>query len=727
MPVRLFAVHALLLATSLSAEIRGVVKDPSGAPVAGALVHLLGGPSARTITDATGAYKFAVKSHARYTVVAGAPGLAGKPVTVDYSGAPVTADIQLELAARTESINVTAERSEIPAATVASAATIITRRELDELHAENVEDALRLVPGLVVNQTGSRGNVGSVFARGADPKMSLVLVDGVPINQFGGTYNFANLPVENVERIEVVRGPQSALYGTNAIGAVIQVITRRPGVTPEFRAQAEGGSFAYARGHIGGGARLGRFGWNVDLQRLSSDGQAPNDDYRNETASLYASWDAATNGRLSYSFTANANESGAVGPWGSNPAGIYTGFNRISRSKENAYRHGIRYEMRAGRLTQRFDGAIYDQNFVFRSPFGESVTSNFRGAFTTQSEIALARSDSLVAGFEYQRERVRNSFLADTTGRLTPVERDNFGYFVENRYEYRGRFFLNTGIRLEDVRTGAIPAIQFGPANARRATAVLSVNPKLSAAWTPRINGATRFHGSAGTGLRSPDGFELAFTDNPELRPERTTSFDLGVEQTFYGRRVALDLTYFHNRFHDLIVTLGPSLRALSRWSSDNLSNSRAQGLEFTYALRPLASLRMNGHYTWLATRLLSLDGAPGSTAAFFRVGQRLIRRPEHSAAYHLVWSRGRFLFDTGAEFRSKVLDIEPNFGASAGLYRNPGYVRPDLGLEIALTREVAIYGRLRNFLDDRYEETYGFPSLRRTFVAGVRIRWDRQ
>lgn len=725
MTCRLIFSVLLVCPSLLLADILGVVSDPSGAPVAGAMVYLLGGTARSTSTDAAGRYRFAGPPAGKYTLVAGAPGLSGRPVAIEHRpGDDDAVNLALELAARSETVVVTAERTELPAAVVASATTVLSRRELEEMHAENVAEALRYVPGLVVNQTARRGVVASLFARGANSNMNLVLVDGVPVNDFGGAYNLANLPVENVERLEVVRGPQSALYGANAIGAVIQVITRRGVGPPQFRAQAEGGSFHFARASLGAGARTGRLAWNVDFSRTSSDGIVINDDYRNETASWHASYDLGAAARFSYSFTANANESGGAGPFGSNPIGAFEGLDRITRGKENVYRHGFRYEMQAGRVRQRFDGGLYLERLDYQSPFGPSSARNFRGSIATQTELALAPNDALAFGFEYQREHVRNSYLADVDARLFPVRRNNFGYYAENRYERGGRLFLNTGVRLEDIRTGALPAVPFGPPSPRRSHSVVSVNPKVSAAFLPRANGAAKIHAGAGTGIRMPDGFELAFTDNPELKPERTTSFDVGVEQAFAGRRAVFDLTYFHNRFHDLIVTLGPGLRQLSRFQSDNLSNSRARGLEFSYAVRALRSLRIQGHHTWMKTELLSLDRAPGRVLSPFRVGQELLRRPEHSSAHQAVWRLGRFTFDAGAVIRSAVLDAEPNLGVFGGIFRNPGYVRPDAGLEIALSPEVAVYGRLRNFTDERYEESFGFPSLRRNFVAGMKFSW---
>jgi outer membrane receptor protein involved in Fe transport len=299
------------------------------------------------------------------------------------------------------------------------------------------------------------------------------------------------------------------------------------------------------------------------------------------------------------------------------------------------------------------------------------------------------------------------------------------GFFVENRYQYGGRFFLNTGIRFEDVYTDAMAAVLYG-GPARPAAQVFSPNPKLSAAWLPRAGGATRLHGSVGTGLRAPNGFELAFTNNPDLKPERTTGFDLGVEQRAWGKRMTFDATYFYNRYHDLIVTLGPTQQGLSTWQSANLSNARAQGLELSYAMRPVRSLRIAGHYTYNPTDVLPLSGSSQAPAPF-QVGQMLLRRPAHNAAYDISWTHGRWTLDTSAFFRSSVLDVEPSYGASGGIYTNPGYTRADAGVEYAAWSNVAIYGRFRNLNDARYEEVYGYPSERRNFFVGMKFNVGRK
>ena len=708
--------------TALSAEITGTVSDPQGAPVPRAVVYLSGAASSRTVgADADGRFRFEAPADGAYTLLASAPGLSGVPQKIRVTGGAAHAGLRLQLAARREVLVVTAGRTELPTAAVASSTTVLTRDQLEEMHAENVGQALRHVPGLSVVQTGRRGGVTGVFARGGDSNFNLVMVDGVRVNDFGGAFSFAHLPVEIVERIEVVRGSQSALYGLNAIGSVVHIITRRAVRPIQFHGEAEGGSFGTARGSFGAGGSLGRFGWNFDLMRHSSDGVVPNDDYLNQAGSLKLEYEPTAASRIRYTLMADANEVGSPGAFRPDRT-----LDEISRLHENSYVNGLEFEFTRGRFRQKLTGSFYTDRLEFRSPFGTSRSRQSRGSVGTETQVALAESDTLNFGFEYQRERFLNTFVTDEPGNPFPLFRNNFGWFVENLYERGGRLFLNTGLRLENIRTSALPPDAFGIRPAIDAHSRLALSPKVSVAYLLGPARATKLHGSAGTGLRAPGGFELAFTNNPELAPERTTSFDLGIQQELAHRRVVLDLTYFHNRYKDLIVTLRDDLSELSRWQSDNLANSRAQGLELSGAVRPAEWISLSGHYTWLKSEVLSLDGAPGQAPTAFSVGQPLLRRPAHSGAYRATWhlKRLRLTLNTGAVWRSETLDSDPILGPSGGLFLNPGYVRPDLGAEIALSPQVALYGRLYNFSDSRYEEALGFPALRRNFVAGLKFRW---
>jgi outer membrane receptor protein involved in Fe transport len=228
-------------------------------------------------------------------------------------------------------------------------------------------------------------------------------------------------------------------------------------------------------------------------------------------------------------------------------------------------------------------------------------------------------------------------------------------------------------------------------------------------------------HGSFGTGIRPPSGFDIGFTNNPSLKPERTVSFDAGIEQSLAAHRVLLDATYFYNRYKDMIVSLGGSLARLSSFQSDNLKNARAQGLELTARLRPGRRLSVEGTYTYLESEILSLEGSPNLAPNNFKVGQELARRPPHSGALVATFTEGRWSANVTGYFRGSALDVEPNLGASAGFFRNPGYANVGVNLNFRAGRGLTLYGSLRNALNQQYEEAFGFPALKLNFVAGMK------
>ena len=250
------------------------------------------------------------------------------------------------------------------------------------------------------------------------------------------------------------------------------------------------------------------------------------------------------------------------------------------------------------------------------------------------------------------------------------------------------------------------------------------VNPKLAAGFA--ISSTTRAHASFGTGIRPPGGFDLAYTDNPALKPERTIGMDAGVEQQL-GTRLSFDASYFYNRYNDLIVSLGGSLSRLGRYKTDNLSNARSQGIEFSARFRPSASVSVTGAYTLLDTEVLSLDGASGVAQQFYNVGQELPRRPRHSGSIDFSYTHRRISANLVALFRGELLDVEPSFGASGGFFKNGGYTNLGVNLNYDVGHGVTLYGNLRNALNQHYEEIYGFPSLRLNFVAGIKWRLSRE
>ena len=727
---------ALLLSIGVvrAATLEGTVLDPSGRAVPGARVSLLRQftPLEERQTDARGRFEFDGLRGGAYRLVASVPGFTASSVQVEVGEDETqTVDLRLALSAVQEHVVVSATLGGALSPQVGSSINVLTRRDLDEQGAQAVFEVLRNVPGVAVNQTGRRGGLTGVFIRGGNSNYSLVMLDGIQVNEFGGYFDFASLPVDGVDHVEITRGPQSALYGSNAVTGVINIVTRKGQGPPRLTLLVEGGSFTTRRFATGGNGLTRGLSWAYDLSRLDSDGVVVNDQYRNQSAFLRLGYSRGPRRQANFHFFGNANDAGAPGPYGSDPLGLFSGLDRISRNKQNLFGYQMSYaEQLSARFRQVVSANLATNDYYFRSPFGDSFSNNLRRVVNTRSEITVSSQDFLVLGFEYNRERIKHTFIADASGVPFLLPRSSFAYFAENRWSPSRRWVVITGLRLDDIRTRELPPGGFGLRPLLPASSVVKANPRVSATCLAREGagrlGATRLHGTFGTGIRAPNGFELAFTNNPRLKPERSLSFDSGVEQIVFGDRAVLDVTYFYNRFENQIVVLGGSLTNLSSFISDNLANSRAKGVEAAVRVRPVRAFEFSGHYTRLNSSILALDGST-LTQFPFAVGQPLLRRPRNSAAFNTTWQRGRLMLNLNGFWRSKVLDVEPNFGAYGGLFTNKGHVLANTGFSCRLPRGLEIYGRLNNFLNRKYEDSFGYPALRRNFLAGIKFTFPAE
>jgi outer membrane cobalamin receptor len=716
--------------------VAGTVLDPSGRVVPQARVTLLRSlvVADERQTDSRGAFEFADLSDGKYELEAHAPGLASPTSEVEVRGPGLcTLDLHLQLSAVQQQVVVSASLGGSLTSQAGSSVSVVTEQDISDRAAQNVLDVLSGVPGVEVSQAGRRGGVTGVYIRGGDSNYSLVMVDGIQLNEFGGDFDFASLPVDGVKRVEVTRGPESALYGSNAVTGVINIVTRQGEGPPHFTLQAEGGSFTTSRFVTGGSGLTRGFSWAYDLSRLDSGGTVTNDQYRNQTAFLSLGYHRSPRRRVDFHFFGNANDAGAPGPYGSDPDHLFAGIDHISRDKQNLFGYGGSYsEQFSSRFRQVITGSVATNDYYFRSPYGDSYGNNLRGVVNTRSEVTVSHQDFLVAGFEYNREQIKNTYIADSSGQPFLLPRTSLAYFVENRWNPANRLYVIAGFRVDDLRTHALPPDNLAARPLLPANSLTKVNPHASVAYLlPESPGGwldgTRLHGSFGTGIRAPDGFELAFTNNPHLKPEESLSFDFGVEQRFFAGKAVLDVTYFYSRFENQIVVLGGSLTNLSTFVSDNLGNSRAQGMEVSFRIHPMRSLQMSAEYSLDDTAILALTGS-SQVVAPFRVGQELFRRPRNSGAYSLTWHRGRLTLNTNAYIRGPMLDIEPNLGTYACtlglpcLFTNQGYIRADGGFSYRLPHGVEIYGRFDNFLNRKYEEVLGYPALPLNFLAGVKF-----
>lgn len=731
-----------LAVPAAAASLRGTVVDPDRRPVPGAAVRLEGPTGAVPLGTTDGAGQFSTErvTAGDYRLVVTSAGLRHDPVVVQLSDAhAVEVTVELRLAAVTDAVVVSASQVETSLSRLPASVAVLPVEELRVAQVETVADALRGVAGMPVARSGGRGSLTSVFPRGGESDYTLVLLDGVRLNAFGGGFDFGPLVAANLDRVEVVRGPQSALFGADAIGGVVQVVSRQ-GPGGQVSGMAEAGSLSTSHGQASASGALGAWWWDGGADVLTSASEtgfapAPGEGVTNDDVTT-----AMASGGLAYRRAhvdvrarafAGTSERGYPGPYGSDPNDTYPGVDRVSRGRnETRGGSGMLAITPSARWRVRTDVTLADFDSDFVSPYGRSEATTRRSTLRAQVDAPITGLVAASAGVEALGEEATSTYIVGERGQPVAIARRVTGTFGELRAE-AGRLLVTAGVRVEHVSRDAIEADlnPFSPRPALPADTLTSTNPRVAAAWflrPPGARGWTRLRASAGTGIRSPDAFELAFTDNPDLRPERSRSYDVGMEQALAGGLVIAEATWFDNRYDDLIVAVGPAFENTSRYRTANIANARARGLELSAWARTRAGLELRAAYTWLDTAVLAVDGVPGEAPPPFAPGDPLIRRPRHAGTVRASLVRHRWQAFARLDARGETLDVDPTLGTFGGALRAPGFAVADVGGALTLGRGVEVFGRVGNLFDRRYEEVLGYPAPGRYVMAGVRVARGR-
>ncbi|OFW08199.1 MAG: hypothetical protein A3H96_23580 [Acidobacteria bacterium RIFCSPLOWO2_02_FULL_67_36] len=745
----LFVLSTLIAASAFAGPLTGRVIDPDGHAVPGAQVFLLRGGSsiASSVTNARGEFAIDAPDSGRCEVRVALDGFRADAVTVDGSAEPHDIGaVKLTVSAFSESLVVSAAQVEIPLSQASSSVTVIPGSELEARQVHSVADALRAVPGLTVARNGGYGSLTAVFPRGGESNYTLVFVDGIQVNAFGGGFDFSHLSANAIDRIEVVRGPQSALYGSNAIGAVVRIVTRQAG-PPRGDAILETGSFGTTRlAASSSGSSQGWF-WGGGAERFASDGfngratsageEIRNDRYMRNEAGGSGGWRSAAGASVRGELRFEHDDRGFPGAFGSNPAGIFSGIDTVSRGTDDRWSGSIGATIPSGRRVRAHGTVAWngiDGTFVAPSFYSTDEVVSHSGSrrvtARAQADIAVRQGLDVSTGVEFEREEVTSTYITDNSGPI-PVKRSVAGYFGEARWSAAGRLFVTGGLRIEDIHRDPVGPLSdpYSPRPAMAADDVVAVNPRIGASYYLRAvpGSQTKVRAAAGTGIRPPDGFDIAYTDNPSLKPERSRSVEAGVDQTLGGGRALVEATWFSNRFDDLIVAVGRFVES-SRYRTDNISNARAKGVELATTLRQRArgvDVQARVAYTFLDTEILAVDDA-GSAPDPFEAGQPLLQRPRRQWSVDLSAAHGRWNAWARGGGRGRVLAVEPTYGTYGGLFTAAGYSVWNAGASWKIARRLELFGRVENLFDRRYEEVFGFPALGRGAMAGIRIAASR-
>lgn len=704
------------------ASLSGSVSTPDGLGVPQLSLTLEGGSAPqRAVTGPLGRYRFTSLTPGEYRVSVDAPGFA-------LSGdgkATVQGDARLDLVLQPqpvrEQVVVTATRGDAALSGVGVTVTALDTARLNERDAPSFVDLLREVPGVSVARAGGVGLQTSAFVRGGESNFALVLIDGVPVNEPGGAYNYAaQFPLE-LGQVEVVRGAASSLYGNDALAGAVHLVTRRAAIGEKagVSLDVEGGDFAWRRARGATSGRASRFDWNGGVARLETDNEQPNSRFEQTAgaASFGAQLSADTTFRLVV-----RGETSSTGTPGATAFGrpdldaisergelVTSG---VLRHARGATSHELRVgyaktdqlslnPLDSGNYTPSYGSlkAPFD-NSDFTNPLGyQNDTGRLNGGY--QLEARLGGRHLLTAGAEVERE---TGSIGDKRGPLLSPERTNFGAYAQDRIALGTRLFLTAGARVE-----------------RNDSYGTHVVPRAAIAYRLGSTGqTTTLRASAGAGIKEPSflqsfGVSTFALGNPDLIPEKSRTFDVGVEQRAFGDRLRLDATAFHHDYRDQIAYKTISFSPFVG-SYENLGRTRGQGLEISAEAAPTPRARFGGNYTYL-------DGevrVSTSTNPLYAVGERLLRRPKHQASLWAQAEVSRVSLGANLSYVGSRADSD-FFGI--GLTENAAYTRVDARLRIRVTRALEAYVAAENLFDSEYQEILGYPALGRAVRAGIRFR----
>lgn len=584
---------------------------------------------------------------------------------------------------------------------VASSVTVITAKDIERDQRRTVADALRTVPGLNIVQTGAVGGQTSVFMRGTNSNHVKVLVDGIDVSDpsvVTGAFDFGHLIAADIERIEVLRGPQSGLYGANSLGGVISIITKKGEGPPRATAYLEGGSFGtfnQQAGLSGGNGRLS-YAFNVGHVRSTDTPVTPpeliapgqklkNDFYDNWTYSAKIGADLTKNFTLNF-----------VGRY-TDATKLFTSGFAFPLDDERSSIGVQQYFGRAEAVTTLFGGAWKNYFSVARTnlhsvntspgPFGgTSINDGDRLKTDWRNVVTVAPGQTVIVGLERTVETM-NSIAAFSS--LQAGEWNNAGY-VEFQSKIGRNVFLALNGRYDENETfGSHATYRFAPA-----FIVPGTDTKLKA--------------SVGTGFRAPSlnerFFQSAFFNgNPNLKPEESVGWDVGFEQPLLQEKVRFGLTYFHNDIKNLINSPAPFV------TYENVDVATTWGFESFVSMVVTRDLSLRADYTF--------------TRAFNELtGEELLRRPRHKASMTASWAPTQALSLSGTVlYTGTWMDNDRFFTSPTAFQTNP-YTIVNIAGSYKVNNNVSLFARVDNLLDVKYQDPTGFLRPGLGVFAGVRV-----
>jgi len=584
-------------------------------------------------------------------------------------------------------IIVSATKTESYQAEVGSSSTVITAEDIEKTGKRTVHEVLRDVPGVAVMQSGAFGGTTSIYLRGAKPGQTLVLINGIEVNDPMSTdrsFDFAHLTVDNIERIEVVRGPQSTLYGSDAMAGVINIITKKGKGKPKFSGSFESGSHRTFKENFGVSGGAEKLNYSLSASRLDSDGinkvdsGTENDGYENTVVSSNMGYKISDNSELSL-VTTFTDAQTDIDNGASDDDPNYTAWWRNIAGKI-AFDHAV--------------NSIWDHKLSFSysetirkykdDPDSVDLADNthnwFKGdmkKFEWQHNVSPVDWDTLTCGFEYEEERGFGDGR-NTWDRFDRKTIDSAGYYLQNQFKLWEKLFITPGLRIDDHEL-------FGA----------ETTYKISTAYLIPQTG-TRLKGNWGTGFKAPSLYQLYSSyGSPSLKPDESKSYDFGFEQGFFKDKVSFDLMRFHNDFRNMVDWDS----ATSKYK--NIGRAETKGFEIGAKFLPVENFTIGTNFTYTDTKDKE-------------TGLELQRRPKRQANLDVNW---RFMAKANLNLGVTYVGSRKDTGYTT----SKDYTKLGLACLYDITNNFQIFTRIENLFDKKYQEVQGYATEGRSFYAGAK------
>lgn len=689
------------------AAIRGTVTDPSGAVVAGVLIVAQSLDSARVArahTGADGSFSLAL-APGQYRLSAMQASFA--PAEQEFTlaaGETRTWDVRLELATMSSNVIITAQAEPTEAANVVAPVDVITRDDIQQRGEIWLTPMLASEPGASFSQLGPMGGVTSYFLDGGNSNYTKVLIDGVPVSEPGGAIDFSNFTTDAIDKVEIVHGASSALYGSDAMDGVMQIFTHRGTTpTPQLVLESSGGTFGAGQGSGLLSGLLGAFDYSLDAGYFTSAGQSappvmgefPTDYFRDTTLSGNFGWKLSDNDSLRLTVRNSASDAGQPGQ---------TLFESVPFAVDPGA-HSDLHDFATGLTWSLTDGEHWRNQLIgYESRFADTVVSPPFSPFV--SKFNRAGLDEQ-ATYSFTNGGVTAGYMFEVENGGAQARHNQAGY-IEVRYRVRPRLSVVVGGRIE--------------ANGFFGTRAV---PRVGASYALRYGhgfwGPTRLRASYGEGIKEPELFPPDCT--PILKPEQSTTVDAGIDQYLASDRVRFSLTFFHNDFRDIVSfvsTADPATQNCPAFGGDffNTDKARAYGADSSIAVKAARWLDFEGNYGYDDSLVLA---SPNATDPALVPGNRLLKRPLNSgnATLRAHW-RGANWF-LGAYYVGSQTDSD---FLGLGITRDPGYFLLNAAASIPLRYGLSATAYFGNLLDRHYQVAAGYPALGYNYRVGVRYTW---